>query len=88
MEQCIKSISPRKKCGLFSSVFKKVIPNNNTLVDGLTQPLGIKTSHGIALTITKERQLKAKPILPHGKILRVIFPLFWFTKFILVLICA
>ena len=27
-EQCIKSISSRKKCGLFSSVFKKIIPYN------------------------------------------------------------
>ena len=31
-----------------------------------------------------ERQLIAKPILPHGKIVRVIFPLFWFTKSLLV----
>ena len=30
-EQCIKIISSRKKCGLFSSVFKKIIPNNTTL---------------------------------------------------------
>ena len=29
-EQCIKIISPRKKRGLFSSVFKKIIPNNTT----------------------------------------------------------
>ena len=29
-EQCIKIISSRKKCGLFSSVFKKTISNNNT----------------------------------------------------------
>ena len=29
-EQCIKSVSLRKKCGLFSSVFKKIIPNNTT----------------------------------------------------------
>ena len=29
-EQCIKIISSRKKCGLFSSVFKKIIPNNTT----------------------------------------------------------
>ena len=28
--QCIKIISSRKKCGLFSSVFKKTIPNNTT----------------------------------------------------------
>ena len=27
-EQCIKIISSRRKCGLFSSVFKKMIPNN------------------------------------------------------------
>ena len=27
-EQCIKSISSSKTCGLFSSVFKKIIPNN------------------------------------------------------------
>ena len=29
-EQCIKIISSRKKCGLLSSVFKKIIPNNTT----------------------------------------------------------
>ena len=29
-EQCIKLISLRKKCALFSSVFKKIIPNNTT----------------------------------------------------------
>ena len=29
-EQCIKIISLREKCGLFSSVFKKIIPNNTT----------------------------------------------------------
>ena len=27
-EQCKKIISSRKKCGLFSSVFKKIISNN------------------------------------------------------------
>ena len=27
-EQCINIISSRKNCGLFSSVFKKIIPNN------------------------------------------------------------
>ena len=27
-EQCIKIISSRKKCGFFSSVFKKIISNN------------------------------------------------------------
>ena len=39
-EQCIKIISSRKKCGLFSSVFKKIIPNNTTPtfqeVEGIT----------------------------------------------------
>ena len=30
-ERCIKNISSRKKCGLFSSVFKKIISNNTTL---------------------------------------------------------
>ena len=29
-EQCIKIISSRKKCSLFSSVFKKIILNNTT----------------------------------------------------------
>ena len=29
-EQCIKIISSCKKGGLFSSVFKKIIPNNAT----------------------------------------------------------
>ena len=29
-EQCIKIISLRKNSGLFSSVFKKIIPNNTT----------------------------------------------------------
>ena len=29
-EQCIKIILSRKKCGLFSSVFKKIILNNTT----------------------------------------------------------
>ena len=29
-EQCIKIISSRKKCSLFSSVFKKIIHNNTT----------------------------------------------------------
>ena len=39
-KQCIKIISSRKKCGLFSSVFKKIIPNNTTptfqVVSGVT----------------------------------------------------
>ena len=42
-EQCIKIISSRKKCGLFSSVFKKIIPNNTTPtfqeVGGVISPL-------------------------------------------------
>ena len=29
-EQCIKIIELRKKCSLFSSVSKKIIPNNTT----------------------------------------------------------
>ena len=29
-EQCIKIISSRKKCGLFSSVLQKIISNNTT----------------------------------------------------------
>ena len=29
-EHCIKIISSLKKCSLFSSVFKKIIPNNTT----------------------------------------------------------
>ena len=29
-EQCIKIHSSRNKCGLFGSVFKKIIPNNTT----------------------------------------------------------
>ena len=29
-KQCKKIISSRKKCGFFSSVFKKIIPNNTT----------------------------------------------------------
>ena len=29
-EQCLKNISLRKKCGLFSFVFKKIIPNKTT----------------------------------------------------------
>ena len=60
-EYCIKIISSRKKCGLFSSVFKKIIPNNTTPtfqeVGWLTLPLTFvddnRTSHGIVVTITK-----------------------------------
>ena len=29
-ETCKKIISSRKKCGLFSSVFQKIIPNSTT----------------------------------------------------------
>ena len=37
-EQCIEIISSCKKCGLFSSVFKKIIPSIPTFteVDGVT----------------------------------------------------
>ena len=39
-EQCTKITSSRKKCCLFSSLFKKIIPNNTTPtfqeVDGVT----------------------------------------------------
>ena len=41
-QQCIKIISSRKMCGLISSIFKKIIPNNTTPtfqeVGGVTQP--------------------------------------------------
>ena len=41
-QQCIKIISSRKMCGFISSVFKKIIPKNNTPtfqeVGGVTQP--------------------------------------------------
>ena len=51
-KQCIQIISSRKKCGLFSSVSKKIIPNNTTPTfqevggHGVTQPLifGVRTS--------------------------------------------
>ena len=60
-KQFIKIISSRKDCGLFSSVFKKIIPNTTTPtfqeMSGVTQPLifidSIITSHGIAVNITK-----------------------------------
>ena len=61
-KQCIKIISSRKRCVLFSSVFKKIIPNNTVPtfqeVGGVTKPPlhfvnGIITSRDIALTITK-----------------------------------
>ena len=42
-EQCIKINSSLNKCDLFSSVFKKIIPNNTTPtfqeVGGVTKPL-------------------------------------------------
>ena len=42
-EQCIKIISLRKMYSLFSSAFKKIIPNNTTPtfqeVGGVTKPL-------------------------------------------------
>ena len=67
-EQCIKIISLRKKCGLFSSVFKQIIPNKTTptfqeelnpsnFVDG------IRTYHGIALTITELNDFYSQGIL-------------------------
>ena len=57
-KQCIKNISLRKTCCLFSSAFKKIIPNYTTPtfqeVGGVPQPvIFCRTSHGIALTITK-----------------------------------
>ena len=56
-----KNISSRKRCGLFSSVFKKIIPINTSPtfqeVGGVTKPSqfvdGLRTFHGIASTITK-----------------------------------
>ena len=48
-EVCIKISSSRKKCGLFSSVFKKNIPNNTTPtfqeVGGVTLPLTFSRWH-------------------------------------------
>ena len=42
-EQCIRIISSRKKCGLFSSVFQKIIPSDTTPifpeVGGVTKAL-------------------------------------------------
>ena len=63
-DKCKKIISTNKRCGLFSSVFKEIIPNNTTPtfqeVGRVTNKLnpshfvdGIITSHGIPLTITK-----------------------------------
>ena len=54
-EQCTKIIPLRKTCSLFSSVFKKIIPNNTAPtfqeVGGVS--ISIRTSHGIALTSSK-----------------------------------
>ena len=50
-EQRIKIILSRKKCGLFISVFKKIIPNNTTPTFQVGD--GIENYHGITLTITK-----------------------------------
>ena len=48
-EQCIKSISSRKKCGLFNSVFKRIITFNTTPtfqeVGGVTKPLTFCRRH-------------------------------------------
>ena len=48
-EQCIKIISSLKKCGLFSSVFKKIIPHNTTPTfqegGGVTLPLTFCRRH-------------------------------------------
>ena len=115
-KQCIKIISWCKKCGLFGSVFKKIILNNTTPtfheVGGVTWPLTFcqwhKTLSWYCFNHQKidwfqlsryfyfflfatawnepERQIIAKLILPHRKILRVIFPLFRFKKYHLVLI--
>ena len=60
-EQCIKIISSGKTCGLFSSIFKTIIPNNTTLLSekkvGQLNPShfgdGLSHSHCIALTIKK-----------------------------------
>ena len=42
-KQCMKIISSRKKCGISSSAFKKIIPHNTIPtfqdVGGVTQPL-------------------------------------------------
>ena len=44
--QCVKIISSLKKCGLFSSVFKKIIPNNTTLT--------FEEVGGVTLSMTQE----------------------------------
>ena len=51
-EQRIKLISLRKKCGLLSSVFNRIIPNDTSPtfqeVGGANFVDGTRTSHGIA----------------------------------------
>ena len=63
-DEFIQIISSYNKCGLFSSVFKNIIPNNTTptfkrwvFADGL------RTSHGIPLTITKLNDFYSQGIL-------------------------
>ena len=45
-EQCIQIISLRKKCGLFSSVSKKIIPYNTTPI---FQEVGNLTPHILSM---------------------------------------
>ena len=55
-EQCLQIISSRKRCGLFSSVFKKIIPKTLPLLfkkwvgyfDSSQFVDGLRTSHCIA----------------------------------------
>ena len=48
-EQCLKIISSRKTCGLFSFVFKKIIPTcNNT--SPIFQETGGLTPHILSMT--------------------------------------
>ena len=69
-EECIKIISSFKICGFISSVIKEIIPNNTTPtfqeVGGVIQPRifsdSIRTSHGIALNITKLIDLYSRSI--------------------------
>ena len=56
-DQCIKVISSSKKCGLFSSVFMKIIPNNTTRtfqeVGGVTYPLTFCQWHKKLLMVSR-----------------------------------
>ena len=55
-QQCITIISSRKMCIFISSVFKEIIPSNDTPTFQLNPAYFvdcIRFSHGIALTITK-----------------------------------